>query len=346
MLAATYTIRMANETDDSRGSSIRSEPIFVLGILPRCGTNFLSDLLRAHPDCGVPEPVWEDFFIYHADLLVRYADTVFAQWDPRWGVGQALRNRLCERLGSGLVSFLTEQAEAKRVVTKTPRVDNLNHFFTLFPNAYLLILVRDGRSVIESGVKTFRWHRENAIQKWAQAAQTILDCDRRNKGTTLKYRIVRYEDLWSNLEEEIRRLLLFLDLDPGKYDFEEARQLPVRGSSTIRDQGDGVHWVPMEKRSDFDPMSRWRHWSRARHERFNWVAGRYLKRFGYELQRSASNRFLWTVWNLVLDVRWLVIRTLGPLYLVVKRRLNPRHARMASEQEATEHTKQQSGTGG
>jgi len=244
-----------------------------------------------------------------------------------------------------MVAFLTEKAQTRRMVTKTPRVDNLNHFFTLFPNAYLLILVRDGRSVIESGVKTFKWHREWAIRKWAQGAQTILDFDSKNADSIFKYRIVRYEDLWSNLEEELRHILVFLDLDPGKYDFEEARQLPVRGSSTIRDQGDGVHWAPVEKRSDFDPMSRWRHWSRARHERFNWVAGRYLERFGYEPQRWGSTRVLWTVWNLVLDVRWVVIRMLGPLYLMVKRRLDARQARMTSEQKATEHTKQQSDTG-
>ena len=345
MLTVTYTVRMANETGDSCQRSIRSEPIFVLGILPRCGTNFLSDLLRVHPDCGVPEPVWEDFFTYHADLLVRYADTVFAQWDPRWGVEKTLRNRLCERLGSGLVSFLTEQAEAKRLVTKTPRVDNLDHFFTMFPDAHLLILVRDGRAVIESGVKTFRWHRENAIQKWAQAARTILDFDRGNKATSFKYRIVRYEDLWSNLDEELRRLLLFLDLDAGRYDFEEARHLPVRGSSAVRDQGDDVHWEPVKRRSDFDPMSRWRHWSRAQHERFNWVAGRYLEQLGYQPQRSTSSRFLWSVWNLVLDVRWLVIRMLAPMYLMVKHRLDARHARMASEQGTAKHTKLRSGAG-
>ncbi|UCC32145.1 MAG: sulfotransferase [Phycisphaerales bacterium] len=336
---------MCPDSNTSAGSDLPSQPIFIQGILPRCGTNFLLDLLRAHPDCGPPEPVWEDFFLYHADLLVKYVDTVYAHWNPRWGVDEALRRRLCEHLGGGLVAFLAEKAQTRRMVTKTPRVDNLDHFFTLFPNAHLVILVRDGRAVIESGVKTFKWHRESALRKWAQAARTILDFDRENKGSTFKYRIVRYEDLWSNLEEELRRLLLFLDLDPDRYDFEEARRLPVRGSSTIRDQGDGVHWAPVKKGSDFDPMSRWRHWSRARHERFNWVAGRYLERFGYQPQRSTSTRFLWTVWNLVLDVRWLVIRMLAPLYRMVKRRLDPQHPRMASEQEATAPTKLRSGTG-
>ena len=249
-------------------------------------------------------------------------DTVQGRWNPGWGVDEPTRDRLAASLGAGVIAFLSGQAEGKRVVTKTPRVDNLEQFFTFFPNARLLILMRDGRAILESGVKTFGWYRDSALRKLAEAARTILDFDTANRDSPWrdKYRIVRYEDLWTNLENELHAILTFLDLDVNAYDFRAATQLPVRGSSTLPQRGsDTVHWEPVERTSEFDPMSRFRHWGRAKHERFNWVAGRYLKPFGYEEMRFAPNRWLWSVWNVVLDLRWLIVRTLGPIYLKWKR---------------------------
>ena len=313
---------MTGERFSSGELPVHPKPIFILGILPRCGTNYLSDLLCRHPDCGSPAPIWEDFLVGHADLLARYVDTVHGRWDPRWGVEEGACDRLASHLGSGLVTFLAERTEATRVVTKTPRVDNLERFFTFLPDARLLILVRDGRAILESGVKTFGWYRDSALRKLAEAARTILDFDTANRDSPCrdKYRIVRYEDLWTNLENELHAILTFLDLDVSAYDFRAATQLPVRGSSTLPQRGSSaVHWEPVERTSEFDPMSRFRHWGRAKHERFNWVAGRYLEPFGYEETRFTSNRWLWSVWNVILDLRWLIVRTLGPIYLKWKR---------------------------
>ncbi len=327
---------MTDQTAGSGEQPRRNQPIFILGILPRSGTNFLWDLLRAHPDCGPPDLIWEDLLVRNADLLSRYVDTVHAQWDPKWGIDEAVLERLWASLGSGLISFLTERSEGKRLVTKTPRVDNLDCFFKLFPDACLLILVRDGRSIVESGIKSFRWHRDSAIHHWARAAQTILDFDEahRNTDRNRKYRIVRYEDLWANPEEETRKILAFLELDERRYDFEAAANLPVRGSSTVRQENRDLHWNPVEKTSGFDPLSRFRHWSRARHERFNWIAGDGLATFGYEPKRWSSTRWFWTLWNVVHDGKWLVIRTLGPLYLVLRRRREENRRRRTSESPA------------
>ncbi len=300
---------MADDINGTRNPTRPHQPIFLLGILPRCGTNYLLDLLRVHPDCRAPEPVWEDFFLYHADRLREYVDAVYDHWTPGWGVDDTLRDRLFEQLGGGMIAFLAERASARRVVTKTPRIDNLHFFFTLFPDAHLLILVRDGRSVVESGVKSFGWYREAAIHSWAAAARTILQFDATNRSSGANYRIVRYEDLWDDLERELRRLLSFLELDPEVYDFDAAAHLPVRGSSKVREHGGAaIHWKPVARTRAFDPMSRWRHWSRARHERFNWVAGRYLTDLGYEPLSFKSNRPLWAAWNRLHDAKWLAVR--------------------------------------
>ena len=57
-------------------------------------------------------------------------------------------------LGDGLVSFLWVERD-RRLVAKTASVRNVDRFFTFFLRAHLLILVRDGRSVVQSCMSTF-----------------------------------------------------------------------------------------------------------------------------------------------------------------------------------------------
>ena len=61
-------------------------PIFSLGIMPRCGTNFLSNQLLLHPDCAPPEPLWEGYLPAHADRLT--------EWGARAGSERPAYRRL------------------------------------------------------------------------------------------------------------------------------------------------------------------------------------------------------------------------------------------------------------
>ena len=134
-----------------------ADPVFIHGILPRSGTNFLWDLLLLHPDCArAREPVNEDLFLDHSDpsgsVCRRRARSVGSEH------GEHLRPRssrqLVRSIGEGLVSFLWTDRQ-RRLVSKSPSVAHLERFFTFFPSARLLILVRDGRSVVQSAMDTF-----------------------------------------------------------------------------------------------------------------------------------------------------------------------------------------------
>jgi len=283
--------------------------VYLMGIMPRCGTSYLFDLLCAHPHCGAAGSIHEDYLICYADSLFRYVEQVAGHWNPRWGPVDAAKKQLGEHLGRGLASFLRAQGSTECVVAKTPRIDNLDRFFDLLPNARLLILVRDGRAVVESGIQSFRWPREAAVRKWAECAEAILDFDRAHRGSGHRYLIVRYEDLWTNQEAELRRVFGFLELEPDFYDYASAADQPVRGSSTVRNQGDGtLHWKPMPRTSDFDPMSRWQHWSDGRHLHFNWVAGRALAQLGYTLEHPELPGPFRTLWYRTQDIGWAVAR--------------------------------------
>ncbi len=293
--------------------SPKGNPIFILGIAHRSGTNYLSDLLRLHPDCGRPAPVWEDFLAHHADHLVRYVSSVCRHW---YSVEDTVEveQTLSRNLGDALITFLDARHDRKRTVTKTPSVRNLEYFFKLFPNARLIVLVRDGRAVVESSIRSFGGSFEGRARHWAEAARTIVRFDEARRGSGVRYMIVRYEDLWRDMEGHLKRILEFVDLDTRTYDFGAAADVPVRGSSVLGRRAGKVHWDPVERTAEFDPVNRWAGWSRSKHERFNWIAGRYLGSFGYAEQKFGTNQVFWTLWNVVLDVRWLfvgVIRSIG-----------------------------------
>ena len=168
------------------------------------------------------------------------------------------------------------------MVTKTPSVGGIKNFFKIFPNAHLLILIRDGRAVVESGVRSFDWDFERAARDWAASALAVMQFKQDIGNDNHKYLIVKYEDLFSNTEEELRKIFSFLGLDSEVYNFDAAKHLNVIGSSELRqDKTDVVHWRPVEKWRNFNPIMRWSHWSSEQHERFNLIAGDHLKLFGY-----------------------------------------------------------------
>ncbi|MBT8053212.1 MAG: sulfotransferase [Xanthomonadales bacterium] len=292
-----------------------NQPVFVLGILPRSGTNFLYNLLMLHPDCAPPDPVWEDFLVSRLDLLAQYSDEVAAQWDPRWGVDARTQQHLDRSLGSGIARFLQERCSGFRVVAKTPRVDNIEHFFRFFPEAKLLILVRDGRSIVESAIKSFGWRREPALHSLAEAARTINAFRQKTAGFSERFRIVRYEDLWLDTENQLYEIGEFLELDMETYDLQRALNLPLRGSSELKSgPAESVHWDPMDRPDDFDPMSRFTHWSDARHFRYNRIAGPAMQALGYEPKAVKNPGGLFSIQGLVLDAGWLLKSLLRPLY--------------------------------
>ena len=298
----------AAETSMRMSERHPADPIFIHGILGRSGTNFLWNLLLLHPDCSrAREPVNEDLFLEQSDHLVRFVESVRASWDPIWGTfAQDLPERLCEGLGEGLVAFLWSDREG-RLVSKSPTVTHLDRFFTFFPWARLLVLVRDGRSVVQSAMDTFGWDFDRACRAWADGARAIHRFQQSSSDRSDRWRMVRYEDLIDNMEGELRGIFEFLRLDATRYDFAAARNLPVRGSSAFGRRGDAVHWDAVPKDQSFAPKERWRSWSPARLERFHWLAGTQLAQFGYT---GATDRLSTgdRVSHTLRDWRWHAVR--------------------------------------
>jgi hypothetical protein len=93
------------------------KPILILGMMPRTGTNYLSDLLCLHPDCAAPTAILEDYLVHHADMLTHYVNSVRRGWRPEWGVDETAAAGLFSALGDGLTGFLAARTGGGRVVT-------------------------------------------------------------------------------------------------------------------------------------------------------------------------------------------------------------------------------------
>lgn len=288
----------------ARRPMTQREPIFIVGMMRRCGTNFLSDALHVHPEVTSRAPIWEDYLLHHAGPLVEFADRVSAAWPADWEVEPGARDELLAELGHGIERFLTARAGGRRVVTKSPRSTNLPRVRELFPTAPVLVLVRDGRDLVESTVRSgFARNHEAAMRDWAAAADEVLAADLRLRDDPA-YLLVRFEDLFDDLPGVMARVLEVCGLDPAGWDAGAAAALPVRGSSSVAVERGQVDWQPREKTADFRPTARWESWDDHLHRRFAGVAGRQQEALGYQLAdpgppspgervRSAADGALW-----------------------------------------------------
>jgi hypothetical protein len=276
--------------------------VWVLGISRRSGTNFLYDLICLHPDCARVEAIWEDFALARADRLRDYASAVAEAWHRDWDPDGEHRLALLHRLGEGVVRFLVdrvaprEDAPVRYAVSKTPSVENLEALAD-FPGALAIVIARDGRDVVESGMRSFEWRFRDAAREWARGAERLATA----RECGVPFLLVRYEDLLTDVEGELRRIFDYLDLDPQRVDFAAATRLPVRGSSSFGVGDGGVHWSPVSKTADFQPVKRWASWPRRRAERFLWLAGDRMRELGYEDLEPPRHPLAWQIANRLCD---------------------------------------------
>lgn len=281
-----------------------TSPVFILGVAPRCGTNYLERLLCLHPDCGLSVPLRQNNLTSILPLLAHVSDEVEKQWRryPNWGFTTDHFDDFDRSLGVGLIDFMLSTTDERRritelpdhmkdienyyrpspryLVTKQPRTTGLAHFRRFFPTEKLILLIRDGRAVVESSIRSWDWPFDVAVKGWRQGAAAIVEYDLADDPDAL---LVRYEDLVAGTEQEMLRILQFLELDHEDYDLAAAESSPVVGSSTVRPTGaTSVEWNPIDPAPSFNPLGRASQWDRHRHRRFNHMAGDLLMEMGYE----------------------------------------------------------------
>ena len=203
---------------------LRDRMIFLVGAR-RSGTNWVQRILGAHPEVAlVPsetylfsrgiKPLRERF--HHG--VLGSPGTAFVYMDPR-EMTRTLRN-LCDGV---FLPFLKTVPGATRLAERTPEhVTCLELIGEIYPDAWILNIVRDGRDVARS-LMTQPW--KNAPQTIEEAAmewRSAIEAAEAASGGLERFRTVRYEEMLAEPEAHVAELFAWFGLPTTAPMVEEA----------------------------------------------------------------------------------------------------------------------------
>lgn len=258
--------------------------VFLHGVMPRSGTNYLQSLLELHPDVLVnPYGIRELPFLNTLEDARTYEGR-FLRLYRRNRESFSDLETFCYMVNGFLRRIEAEFPAGKTVVIKSPHTRMMRYFPYLFPAERCLIVLRDGRRAVQSTIDTWPLRFlgrtfADVCREWSFGTEAALEAQSRMSADAC--RLVRFEDAVAAPDGTARDLMRFLDLDEGRYPFERIGDLPILGSSRASRSNGEVSWTPVSKPEGFDPSKRPIQWSRKRRTVFDAVAGDMQKKAGY-----------------------------------------------------------------
>lgn len=260
--------------------------IFIHGVLPRSGTNYLSDLMKRHKDVFSYTYHFFEFPLLSFTGEVKDLQSDFNRRIARYP-GSLKAFEFSAYINAGMMKNLQALSESKKnMLFKYPFVHYLDLFRTFFPRDFLILILRDGRDVVSSSVRTFgtgffKKNFSDYCREWDFATQCILKYCQGNSCSNPRTVVVKYEDLYKDPQTTIHKILHALHLDPKRFDFNGISHQPIRGSSALSNNKGRVTWEPQERQDDFNPIGRWGDWPIRQKRQFKTYAGRSLIAAGY-----------------------------------------------------------------
>lgn len=275
--------------------------IFIRGIMPRSGTNFIADALSCHPAvCRDPGGFWEFSPFRAQPSLDKYLDKI----EGSKHASEFRAKEFFPYIGEAWGRFLSCPPHAEVMLLKEPSVDYLDAMIGMFPRSKVLFMVRDGRDIVSSLLKAgFGFPRFSILNRhhWRRmlpgedfrilcrqlaAAGKKLNMFLQSsfvKENPGQFRVVCFEALFENTEETVRDLLTWSGLDLGCYDWERLQSMPVRGSSFLRESTGKMNFEKgVARPSDFNPVGRSTSWTNRQRAYYEKTAGAEMKSFGYD----------------------------------------------------------------
>ncbi|GAK55293.1 hypothetical protein U27_02125 [Candidatus Vecturithrix granuli] len=255
--------------------------VFLHGVTPRSGTGYVSHLIGLHPDIHKhPQDIWEVPFLKHSDDLIAFRDHFFDTYP--YNRGKIGDDDFFVLFGSAFIGYMYALTNPQqRLLLTEPGVEFLQYFYRFFPHEQLLLLMRDGRDVVESHIKT--WSNgsfADYCSYWAQSARLMLQFYEASKNTPYQCWMGKYEEAFFQPEDFVKRICTYLGLEPSKYPYERIADIPVIGSSTFQEVQKG-NWVSKPRHENFKPIGRWQQWSEVQKDIFKKIAGQTLIEAAY-----------------------------------------------------------------
>ena len=259
----------------------RAPALLLHGVMPRSGTVYVGELLRKHPDLqAYPNEIWELPFLQQTVRIQKLQREFFLAYEQN--VGKIGNDDFLPLFGSALIAYLYSfLPPERRMLLKVPSVQYLTCFFSMFPEERLLVLVRDGRDVVHSTVRTWPQLRFSMVcRRWRRAAEMVLRFDAIHGADRKGYWLAKFEDAVSDPVAFVEQACDRFDLDVQRYPFEQIEEIRVQGSSSLRKDGKVV-WDHVERPKGFSPVGHWQNWSPGKTRTFKRIAGQALIDMGY-----------------------------------------------------------------
>ena len=285
---------------------------FLHGARVRSGSNYLGMIMSCNPHIQqVPPGKTTDEFPLLIDMDAW--TNAFGQFVRRWKGDSGLfeLRPFLRHLGTAWSTYLidTFSLQPGHVFLKYSNVHNIEKFFDLFPDAKLILLVRDGRDNVASSVRAglaprahktladsakmrlnnlFQRDFVTAARDWAAAVKKIASFDEEFEKSRFasQYMILRYEDIYQNPRTMAERVFAFMEVPCDGAILDAVENAEVMGSSFYGKSGQEdakkPNWVATPKTEAFQPLGRWKSWSARQRNLFKRIAGRELIRMGYE----------------------------------------------------------------
>ncbi len=249
------------------------KPLFLLAPMNRSGTKFFKSLLLGHRQISQGFSL-EDYSMAYSHHLLEYSRNASKHWGRTPEDKGPQRERLIEKFSQCLLDFFSEGAEETGyMLLTTPRPWGVENVFTFFPNAKLLLLVRDGKDCVTSAKRSFGGPLRLWASEWSRGVQTILSFAERFRGEQHDcWDFVSFEELVCNKRSNVEKVLEFLGLSNDEFDESVFDDCSIYGSGW---HGGVSSSVPMTK--DFNPIGRHNSWSLTQRLTFRWHAGTAYK---------------------------------------------------------------------
>ena len=269
------------ESQGSGGASLIDTPVFVLGMMPHCGANTVARALLAHRETTASNTQEEDFLISGMAHLDAYCAGIAA----RRAGGDSKNER--QALADALLGLLNRGRSnpACRLIAKTQSVEGLSSVRRYFPQVPIIVIVRDGPSVL-SAMKHYDRGFHELAQEWKEAAQSILEAEKNIEDSgDLPLIVLRYEQLIEDPSGLAKALAEPLGLAPDGFDHAELASLDPNAASAFRGTGNVIHLTPAQSMSadqcKTPPLNA--NWEPAQYRRFDQLTDGLSEALGYEL---------------------------------------------------------------
>jgi len=291
-------------------------PFFIVGI-GRSGTTLLRLMFHNHPNIAIP---YESHFITdYYNKIENYGDLnednnikhlmkdifnedLLKQWDHTFYIDQILPKIKTRTLGHVFRAIYDDYMYAKgktRWGDKSDYLDRLHIINEMFPDAKFIHIIRDGRDVANSVLK-LPWGPQDIIQaaEWWHH-HMILG---RRMGAMLdpsRYTEIKYEDLVSDTENQLKRLCKFIGEDFSS----EMLNYYKKSADSIPDSRKGQHYNA-DSPPKTDRVAAWKKEMTPKNIAiFNDYTEHSLKELNYEVPKHSFSKFSIIIYKFMIFIK-------------------------------------------